>query len=81
MAVVIIYCNFFNNACEQESTAYYTFMPSTFFGQLLEMKLSSLEFLEPFRSEVSVTKIYFTVQYFELLKIEPKVNIAFAILP
>lgn len=42
MAVVIIYCNFFNNACEQESTAYYTFMPSTFFGQLLEMKLSSL---------------------------------------
>ena len=78
--VVIIHCNVLNNDGEQEPTAYYTFISNKSFGKLLEMK-SSLEFLESFRSEFSITEIYFIVHYSEPLKLEPKVNVAYAILP
>ena len=54
--VVLVHCNNFNNAYQQDSRVLYTFVPNQRYGQLLEISPKNHIFLNTFNSEFQETK-------------------------
>ena len=57
--VVLVQCNIVNNYHQQNSKAYYTFVPNKSFCQSLDTSLKIFEFLKTFDSEFSYIEVWF----------------------
>ena len=73
--VVLVHCSIFNNDYQQDSRGLYTFVPNKLFNSLLVIYPKNHIFLKTFNSEFQETKIGFTDQNNEPLKIEDKINL------
>ena len=73
--VVLVHCNTVSNDYQQDSRAFYTFIPNKQFGQLLDISPKDFIFLKTFNSEFSYIEVWFTDQNLKSLEIENKVNI------
>ena len=68
--VVLVHCNFVNNDYQHNSKVLHTFVPDKSFGQLLNISPTNFIFFK-----FSCIEVWFTNQYFKLLRIEDKLNI------
>ena len=73
--VALVHCNIVNNNYQQSSRVLYTFIPSKYFGQLLDISPKNFIFLKTFDSEFSYTVVWFTDQNSKPLDIEDRINI------
>ena len=77
--LVLVHCNFVNNAYEQKSRILHTFVPNKPFGSLLEISPSNHIFLTTFNSEFQEIKVWFTDQNNKPLEVEDKIKITLMI--
>ena len=77
--VVLVHCNIVNNGYQQDSRVLYTFVPTKWFGQLLDILPKIFIFFKTFDSEFSYIYVWFVDQNSKLLDIEDKINITLVI--
>ena len=77
--VVLVHCNFVNNAYQQHSRVLFTFVPTKQYGQLISISPHSLVFLKTMNADFSEIEIWFTNQKNNALEIEDNVNISLII--
>ena len=77
--VVLVHCNIVNNGYQQDSRVLYTFVPTKWFGQLLDISPKIFIFLKTLDSESSYIEVWFIDQNSKLLDIEDKINITLVI--
>ena len=77
--IVLIHCNVVNNDYQQDSRILYTFVPNKLFGQLLDISLKSLIFLNIFNSEFLYIEALLTYQNSIPLEIKDKINVTLVI--
>ena len=73
--VVSVHCDIVNSDHLQDSKVLYTFNPSNFFGELLDISPKSFIFWKTFNSEFSYIEVWFTDQNSKPLETEGKINI------
>ena len=66
--VVLIYCNIFNNECQQDSRGLCKFVPNKPFGSLLEIWPTNIIFWKTFKSEFQEIDVWLTDQTVNHLK-------------
>ena len=76
---VLVHCNIVNNDCQEDSRVLYLFVPSKWFGQLLDISLTNFVFLKTFNSEFPYIEVWFTDQNSKAPQIEDKINITLVI--
>ena len=74
--VVLVHCNLVNNAYQQHSRVFFTFVPTKQYGQLISISPKSLIFLKTMNTEFSEIEVWFTDQNNNALEIEDNVNIS-----
>ena len=77
--VVLVHCDIVNNDCQQDSTLFYTFVPTKPFGSSLEISPTNHIFLKTFNSEYDEIKLWFTDQTSQPLEIEDRINLTMVI--
>ena len=77
--VVLVRCNLVNNAYQQHSRVFFTFVPTKQYGQLTSISPHSLVFLKTMNTDFSEIEIWFTDQNNNALEIEDNVNISLII--
>ena len=77
--VVLVHCNIVNNGYQQDSRVLYTFVPTKWFGQLLDISRKIFIFIKTLDSESSYIEVWFIDQNSKLLDIEDKINITLVI--
>ena len=77
--IVLTHCNVVNNDYQQDSRILYTFVPNKLFGQLLDISLKSLIFLNIFNSEFLYIEALLTYQNSKPLEIKDKINVTLVI--
>ena len=77
--VVLVHCNIVNNGYQQDSRVLHTFVPTKWFGQLLNISPKIFIFLKTLDSESSYIEVWFIDQNSKLLDIEDKINITLVI--
>ena len=73
--VVLVHCNLVNNAYQQHSRVFFTFVPTKQYGQLISISPHSLVFLKTMNTDFSEIEIWFTDQNNNVLETEDNVNI------
>ena len=77
--VVLVHCNIVNNDYQQDSIAFYTFVPNKPFGSLLEISPTNHIFLKTFNSEYDEIIVWFTDQNSQPLEIEDRINLTMVV--
>ena len=77
--VVLVHCNLVNNAYQQHSRVFFTFVPTKQYGQLISISPHSLVFLKTMNTDFSEIEIWFTDQNNNVLETEDNVNISLII--
>ena len=77
--VVLVHCNFVNNAYQQYSRVLFTFVPTKQYGQLISISPHSLVSLKTMNTDFSEIEVWFTGQNNNALEIEYNVNISLII--
>ena len=77
--VVLVHCNIVNNSYQQDSRVLHTFVPTKWFGQLLDISSKIFTFLKSLDSESSYIEVWFIDQNSKLLDTEDKINITLVI--
>ena len=77
--VVLVHCNMVNNDYQQDSRAFYTFVPNKSFGALLDISPTNHVFLKTFNSEYNEIEVWFTDQNSKPLEIEDRINLTMVI--
>ena len=77
--VVLVHCNIVNNDHQQDWRALFTFAPNKPFDSLLEISPTNHIFLETFKSEYDIIKVWFTDQNSKPLEIEDRINLTMVI--
>ena len=77
--VVLVHCNIVNNGYQQDSRVLYTFVPTKWFGQLLDISRKIFIFLKSLDSESSYIEVWFIDQNSKHLDIDDKINITLVI--
>ena len=77
--VTLVHCNIVNNDYQQDSRAWYTFVPNKPFGSLLENSPTNHTFLKTFNSEYDETIVWFTDQNSKPLEMEDTINLTMVI--
>ena len=75
--VVLVHCNIVNSDYQQDSKAWYTFVPNKSFGQLLSISPENFIFLKTLY--FSYIEVWFTDQNSKLVEIEDKISITLVI--
>ena len=73
--VVLVHCNMVNNVYQQDSSAFYTFLPNKSFGALLDISPTNLIFSKTFNSEYNEIEVWFTDQNSKPLETEDRINL------
>ena len=78
--VVLVHCNIINNDYQQDSRAFFTFVPNKSFGQLLDISPKNFIFWKAFDSEFSCIEVWFTDQNSNSLEIEDKITLLYLLI-